>query len=78
MPAEAVKHFAASDEAAAALPHLLVDSDTMLLKGSRGMKLETLVESVIEWKADATVQSEAAEKQYHDFRSPARQPVATQ
>jgi UDP-N-acetylmuramoyl-tripeptide--D-alanyl-D-alanine ligase len=44
MPADAVRHFATSDDAADAVTALLRDGDLVLVKGSRGIKTDRVVE----------------------------------
>jgi UDP-N-acetylmuramoyl-tripeptide--D-alanyl-D-alanine ligase len=44
MPADAVRHFATSDDAAEAVTALLRDGDLVLVKGSRGIRTDRVVE----------------------------------
>jgi len=44
LPADAVRHFATSDEAASAIPALVRAGDLVLVKGSRGIRTDRIVE----------------------------------
>ena len=46
MAPEAVRHFASGDEAVRLVPSLLAPGDVVLVKGSRGMRLERLCQAV--------------------------------
>lgn len=46
MSRDRIRTFAASDEAAAAIPDLLQEGDLVLVKGSRGIRTEAVVESL--------------------------------
>ncbi len=46
MPSESVLHFESADEAVRAVPALLRPGDTVLVKGSRGMRLERLCQAL--------------------------------
>jgi UDP-N-acetylmuramoyl-tripeptide--D-alanyl-D-alanine ligase len=47
LSADALQHFATAEEAAAALDRLVRPGDTVLVKGSRGVRLETVVDALL-------------------------------
>ena len=46
LPMAATRHFASAEEAAEALPRLLHDGDLVLVKASRGVHLDRIVEAL--------------------------------
>jgi UDP-N-acetylmuramoyl-tripeptide--D-alanyl-D-alanine ligase len=46
LPAAALEHFATSAEAASAVPDLVRPGDAVLVKGSRGVHLEAVVDAL--------------------------------
>ena len=47
LPTAAVQHFADAAAAAAAVPALVEPGDAVLVKGSRGVRLEAVVEALV-------------------------------
>ncbi len=47
IPAASLHHFATAEDAAAALEGLLRPGDAVLVKGSRGVKLEAVVDAIV-------------------------------
>jgi len=68
---ENIVHCPNTNAAGLVLPELLEPRDTLLLKASRGMKLERLVDAVASRQTTETVAWTGTEEAFHAFRTPA-------
>jgi len=69
MPHDRVVQFPDTKTAAELLPWLIGSTDTILLKASRGMKLEGIVEAIANWEPAGTPVTTDAAETYHAFRA---------
>lgn len=73
MPHEQVLLSPNTEKAGQLLPRVVGETDTVLLKASRGMKFESLVEAIQRWEPAGTpVRTDVAEA-YHAFRATVKQ-----
>jgi len=75
MPEEKIRHCNTTSRACKIIAGLLDRRDTILLKASRRMELERLIESTQQWQPGSSTQcNEAARQLYLEYRSPVMQP----